>query len=401
MFCLTERQKHATNNAGLIGFLIHAEWFWVAAMNKCWLRFLAVVLLSFSGLDAVVIIIHGSFATTRSWWNTKGSFFKEIERQAACFGEAVVPFGWSGYPTAEHIGIAGNALAKLIMSYPRHERITIIAHSHGGNVVNKASIALFDPVEKMLSGLSSRPVRDQLQKAYAALADLPPVMTTAHYVTPLPVPLYGGFDYTYTLREVPGIKAAIDWCKESKAFAKKNIIDRAIYLGTPVDENLYAPQMDVIGSLINMYSHGDRIQPIIGFYDRRYKGHEHITNLQVLVKPNGARLPHAPNHSAIHAPYIGRWLLLFPEVLAFAEGSGNNFKQFAFGKDGLVLFDENTGPRYFPQTEAKRYLQSLVEVAKPADLAPDAEGIVLPQPAVEVIAQTLAKAEEGMSEIVA
>jgi len=74
-------------------------------------------LLSSINLDAVVIVIHGSFATTRSWWTPKGAFFKEIERQANCFGEVVVPFGWSGYPTAEHIGVAGMALAKLILSY--------------------------------------------------------------------------------------------------------------------------------------------------------------------------------------------------------------------------------------------------------------------------------------------
>ncbi len=351
-----------------IVILVQIGIFMNAVINKRWLSFLIFSSLAWSGLDAVVIIIHGSFATTRSWWNANGSFFKEIERQATCLGEAVVPFGWSGYPTAEHISIAGNALAKLVLSYPRNERITIIAHSHGGNVVNKASIALFDPVEKMLGQLSARPIREELQIAYAALAklNLPAIHTAASYVMPIPTPLYGGFDYTYTLREVAGIKAAIESYKQSSSFAKTNIIDRVIYLGTPVDESFYAPQMDVIGTLINMYSHGDKIQPIGGFYDRRYKGHEHISNIQVLVKVAGNRLPQAPSHSAIHAPYIGRWLLLFPEVLSFADTAGNNFKQFAFGKDGLIIFDEATGPRFFQQAEGKRYIQGLIDVSKRA-----------------------------------
>lgn len=348
-------------------------------MNTRWLRFFIFALCIVSGLDAVVIVIHGGLVHTgpaRTWWLPQGAFFKEIERQAACFGEAVVPFGWSGNLTVEHVTNAGNALAKLILSYPRHERITIIAHSLGGNVVNKASIALFDPVEKMLGGISSKPVRDALEKAYIALEHDHPIHTSASFICPVPVPLYGGFDYTYTLREVPGLKAAIEEYRASAACKKKNIIDRAIYLGTPVDELMYAPQMDVIGSLINMYSHGDRIQKVGWLFDRRYKGHEHISNIQVLVKPAGCKLPHAPSHSAIHAPYIGRWLLLFPEVMAHADVLGNNFKQFTFGKDGLILFDETLGPRYMPQPEAKRYLQGLVEVMRPAveDKVPDLQG---------------------------
>ena len=345
-------------------------------MNIRWFRFFIFALCTFSGLDAVVIIVHGGavhWGSARSWWLPHGKFFEEIERQAACFGEAVVPFGWSGNLTVEHVTNAGNALAKLILSYPRHERITIIAHSLGGNVVNKASIALYDPVAKMIGGISSKPVRDALEKAYVALEQDHPIHTSASFICPVPVPLYGGFDYTYTLREVPGLKAAIEQYRASHAFKKKNIIDRAIYLGTPVDELMYAPQMDVIGSLINMYSHGDRIQKVWWLFDRRYKGHEHISNIQVLVKPAGSKLPHAPSHSAIHAPYIGRWLLLFPEVMANADVSGNNFKQFAFGKDGLILFDETTGPRYMPQPEAKRYLQGLVDVMKPSMLEQQSE----------------------------
>ena len=358
----------------------------VATMNIRCLRLFAFFLCTFSGLDAVVIVIHGGvlWGASRTWWMPQGKFFQEIERQAACFGEAVVPFGWSGNLTVEHVTNAGNALAKLILSYPRHERITVIAHSLGGNVVNKASIALYDPVAKMLGGISSKPVRDALEAAYIALEADHPMHTSASYVCPLPVPLYGGFDYTYTLREVPGLKAAIEAFRGSPAFKKKNIIDRAIYLGTPVDELLYAPQMDVIGSLINMYSHGDRIQKVGGLFDRRYKGHEHISNIQVLVKSAGSKLPHAPSHSAIHAPYIGRWLLLMPEVLAFADITGNNFKQFAFGKDGLILFDETTGPRFFPQPEAKRYLQGLVEMAKIAiPKQPDSQLILQDAPELD------------------
>ena len=96
--------------------------------------------------EAVVIVIHGSFAADRGWWSTSGEFFKAVEKEAARLGERVVPFCWSGHPSAKLIDVAGHNLAWLILSYPRNEHITVIAHSNGGNVVNAASRALFDPI---------------------------------------------------------------------------------------------------------------------------------------------------------------------------------------------------------------------------------------------------------------
>ena len=43
------------------------------------------------------------------------------------------------------------------------------------------------------------------------------------------------------------------------------IIDRVYALGTPIDMEDYAPNMNVIGNIINLYSKGDKVQPVLGF----------------------------------------------------------------------------------------------------------------------------------------
>jgi len=260
-------------------------------------------------------------------------------------------------------------LANLILSYPRNERVTIIAHSFAGNIVSRASTHLFVMLEKLCAPLSSRPIREILEKAYQELKERPPV-TAASFVMPLPgQQLHGGLDNTVTLRQLSNIQEAVTKFIASGGYSKKNIIDRAIYLGTPVDEERFPPRMDVIGSLINLYSAGDRVQPVIGFYQRAYKDHAHIANVQVLVKQKGVSLPVNPSHGGVHAPIIGRWLLLLPEVLAHYNDAEHNFKAFAYGKKGIIEFDEQRGPRYIPSHQRKQYLASInqhpVKLKKP------------------------------------
>ena len=92
---------------------------------------------------AVVVIIHGSFASTTTWPQPDGDFFKELENQAQQLGQKVISFCWSGIPTDQEIIKGGKMLAQLIMSYPTGEEIIVVGHSHGGNVINVASQLLY------------------------------------------------------------------------------------------------------------------------------------------------------------------------------------------------------------------------------------------------------------------
>ncbi len=305
------------------------------------------LLTCYLSVDAVVIIVHGSFATDRTWWTTNGEFFKAVEKEAGRMGERVVPYCWSGHPSIKLIETAGQNLAWLILSYPRNERITVIAHSNGGNVVNAASRALFDPIAKICCQFSSRPIKEILDMAYAKLDDKP-VATAASLVVPMPGTLHDGFDYSYTTRQSLGIKQAVDDCIARTLFKKQHIIDRVIYLGTPVELEHFAPQMDVIGTLVSLYSEGDKIQTAAGMFARRFPLMPRVTNIQAQVKIKGNPTIIDPGHSHLHSSLIGQWLLHIPEVLMSFDGPRNGFDQFEFNKNGTVIFDEATGPRYLP-----------------------------------------------------
>ena len=90
-------------------------------------------------LHPVVIIVHGTYAITSTWCRPGGAFFDELEKQAEKEGEVVVPFSWSGKNSHKARIRGAESLAKLLLSYPKKEKITILGHSHGGNIINLVS----------------------------------------------------------------------------------------------------------------------------------------------------------------------------------------------------------------------------------------------------------------------
>jgi hypothetical protein len=77
---------------------------------------------------------------------------------------------------------------------------------------------------------------------------------------------------------------------------------RAFYaLGTPVDNEGYYPNMQVIKKFFNLFSWQDLVQPLVG-YKRIYAEHERIWNISVRVESK------APLHVEMHHPFIGRWI---------------------------------------------------------------------------------------------
>ena len=286
---------------------------------------------SYSNLFSVVILIHGSFASSHAWWQPDGGFYKELEAQAKVLGHGVVPFQWSGTPVEKDIINAGKILAKLIQSYPATEPIIVIGHSHGGNVINYSSQLLEDKVTSLCNQMSHKPIDAVVAAATQQITaqHLSDANALTHYTSP-----------TSAFCDVVATTKQGTLTTNNQ---KKYRITRVYLLGTPVDNKHFAPNMNVIGHLINLYSVGDYIQQVLGLYERRYHLHERLTNIEIEFKKDGMSIT-KPGHSALHGTLVGRWLLYIPDYLS-KQGIGN-FKQFTYAHNGRIMFEQEKEPWY-------------------------------------------------------
>ncbi len=267
-------------------------------------------LLIFSPVHAVVIIVHGSFSTTKAWWKPGGDFFDAVEKEAKTLGHAVVPFGWSGVPQDKEITSAGAVLAKLAMSYPVAERIFMIGHSHGGNVIHKATHYLH-------AQRTSSPGRDNTWPHIQAQDLVPTTKTNSD----------GSIDRGNVEKILP---------------PKRCLIDRIYLLGTPVSVSQYFPHLDIVDKVINLYSSGDLVQTVLGSFARHYPLSEHIANVEVFY--DHGKGASSCGHSQLHDALMGRWLLYMPDLLAHANIG--NFNRFVYNKHGHVVIRPHRHPVY-------------------------------------------------------
>lgn len=247
-----------------------------------------VTTLFYSSVQAVVILIHGTFANDSAWCKPGGDFYEAISKKAALLGHNVVPFTWSGKLKESARIKAAESLVKLIVSYPKNEQIIVIGHSHGGNVINFASRLLYDPLEEIMESFWQE----------------------------------GGVDSISDFIDeiVPSLQQAMEFVKTDTRLVqirstKKYIIDMVFLLATPVDTNNYAPNMNVIGNVYNLYSCGDYVQPVLGMYKRTYPKQEHLWNVRVEITGSGIFGGDDPTHEHMHHPALAAYLLTVPAVV--------------------------------------------------------------------------------------
>ncbi len=249
------------------------------------LLFLSILTLP---LHAVVILVHGTFALHADWCSPGGEFYEELEKQAHKIHQKVVPFLWSGALGDTARIKAGRALTKLILSYPDFEEIILIGHSHGGNVINIASQLL----------------------AYEKVTKDGPVIEAIKSLAP---------------RSFDTIASAIT--------QDERRIKYVFFLGTPVAPAPYVPAMSIIENVFNMYSIGDTIQNVFGFYATTYPPHERITNVEIRFDT------YQPGHTQLHEPIIARWILLIPKLVKTKKSDV---------RDGTLCLSEKHEPTYIP-----------------------------------------------------
>lgn len=281
-------------------------------------------------LYPVVVIVHGSFAVTKAWWRPGGYFFNIVEEQAKTLGHKVVPFAWSGKPTDQEIRQAGQNLLRLLVSYPPQERIILIGHSHGGNIINVATNLLNDYVKEVFA--TSKP-----QTALQAMANFENPETSI---------LQNGepFDLSATTKKQEIVNPVNPLVTVPILISYP--IEKIYLLGTPVSTK-YMPSMGVVGALINLFSEGDLIQPVVGLYSRCYPLQDRLSNIQVALWEKEKVVN--PGHSALHNSVIARWILHIPERLV--QTCEGNFNQFCYAANGHILFSDKDCPIYCVRKE--------------------------------------------------
>lgn len=260
---------------------------------KKFMRLSLFFLLCFSPpkLGGLVILIHGSLATQETWHKPEGDFFKALYAKAIQTKHEVVSFQWSGIPTSYEITRAGKNLALFIAGYPQQEDLVLVGHSHGGNVINKATDLLSDFMQQIV------------------LTESPDILLDA--------------TFTSRLRTVSLV------LKQKRS----SLIKRIYLLGTPIDLKNFAPDMRVVEHVCLLYSDSDMIQSVFGTYKKTLKKHPRQVNLRVTINKK------SPGHSELHDPLIGTWLLDIPEKLS-------GFNEFAWGVNGEVNFQKQQLPLY-------------------------------------------------------
>ncbi len=260
--------------------------------------FFFITLWTISPVQALVVLVHGAFAQNKAWHKPGGNFFEALAVQAKKENHNIVSFSWSGMPFKHDIIKAAQQLALFIASYPnKEENIILVGHSHGGNVIMKASQLIYDPI-----GYET----DQ---------------SSSHKQT---------LDIILTART----RALITSMHERK----KLRINRAFILGTPIDTKHFMPSMYTIQSLCLLYSKNDWVQKVAGFYKRTLPTHDQRINLKTTINN------YAPGHSKLHHPVIATWLLNIPERLQ--QVATGNFSAFRWGTDGCINFYEDKPPEY-------------------------------------------------------
>ncbi len=249
----------------------------------------------------VVILVHGTFATDALWCGPKGDFYKILEEEARMFDEKVVSFTWSG--KLSHIARiqAAEALAKVILSYTT-EKITLIGHSHGGNVINLTS-QLLAPLDDTQA---SKNEKDPFFLAQNSI-----------------------MSYRSTLLQ-------------QNSTSKEYLIDHVYLLATPIHLKRYAPNMKIIKHLCNLYSKKDIVQTVLGFYSRCINKLERVVNLQVIIEHE--EVNKHPSHCQMRHPLIAQWILSIP--FKCIEDKCISFENFSWTDDGILYFDKYNKPYY-------------------------------------------------------
>ena len=114
-------------------------------------------------VPSLTTIVHGTWAEDEHWWRWPSDFPRYIDSITGDFYKGESPFRWSGANTPEGRHEGAKKLISWLKSHPA-EKVTLLAHSHGGNVVFKATeIAAQGEIKITKLVLLATPIRDDYE----------------------------------------------------------------------------------------------------------------------------------------------------------------------------------------------------------------------------------------------
>lgn len=283
-----------------------------------------ILLIAHFNINSIVILVHGTFATESTWWKPGGNFYDALEQEAIKLNEKIHLFNWAGtLKNTDRIRAAKN-LAEFILSL-EDQKITIIGHSFGGNVINLAS-TLLDHRENTPSFCSFGDISEFVQ-AYRDLE------------------------------------------KPRNRKCCKNLIEMVYLLGTPIDPHQFHPNMYVIKYLCNLHSRNDNVQTVLGFYSKTFKNLERCANFEIVIKDPEV-ISGYPDHYQMHHPIIAQSILYIPFI--FKDQKTGGFEDFNWNESGMIEFASGQTPLYTAQKKIEK--PALVEQN------PEISNVELPDP---------------------
>ncbi|MCK4498999.1 hypothetical protein KAU11_00715, partial [Candidatus Babeliales bacterium] len=110
-------------------------------------KFISLLLLLIiqQGGQAKVILVHGTYSTTKDWFLPEGGFCKKLLEKNPTKNEQVIYIKWDGAPNSLSRLEGSEKLAHIILKLHTQstiktgkETLSLIGHSHGGSVINLA-----------------------------------------------------------------------------------------------------------------------------------------------------------------------------------------------------------------------------------------------------------------------
>lgn len=297
----------------------------------------------FRSLYSIVILVHGTFATSEPWARPGGAFYDCLETEARRHNHHLIPFTWNGGNLHKDRIQGAEALAKVLLSYPMHEKKFVIGHSHGGTVIILASHLLSDPLKKMWS---EKKTYQELRDELIAFLNKQYLMLTTHDAKK-------SINVNENMYEVQRelLKAYISIHKALKTTTNKVVsihrtflIDRVYCLGTPIDPILYKPSMNIIDHLFSFYSQWDVVQTGFGFYRKLFPDQERVINFRIKIDEEKWYTPIHPFHWNLHHPIIAHYILDIP--YGFQKRKIGGFEQYTEKYNGEIIFDKH-GIHYY------------------------------------------------------
>ncbi len=291
-------------------------------------------------VNATIIIVHGFYSVKGKWFKPGGYFFEGVRKGA---GDAdIIPFLWNGGPTGLSRLEAAKKLIDVIWK-KRDKSITLIGHSHGGNVINLAGL-LIQMAQEDISSSNIRSEIDSISEQMLYLSSRESLYTELYYYlgNAYKALLNGAFLlghpikafkkhvrcidkrvrrivpagrnkkgskrlYNVRLREaVKSVRQKI-MSNSKEKHKKMPLIKYAYLLGTPADEIAYRPAVKFIKTTVLIRSSGDNIQNFISPYGDRYAARSGVLNLDLSIANSKKKQDenYGPDHSELVSNEIG------------------------------------------------------------------------------------------------